>query len=69
MRDLLAAYGVTETKAAQYEKRAKRTSTGNRGYIDALIPGVCVIEMKSAGEDLVKAERCLLYTSPSPRDS
>lgn len=57
MRDLLAAYGVTETKAAQYEKRAKRTSTGNRGYIDALIPGVCVIEMKSAGEDLVKAER------------
>lgn len=57
VRDLLAAYGVTETKAAQYEKRAKRTSTGHQGYIDALIPGVCVIEMKSAGEDLVKAER------------
>ena len=57
VRDLLAAYGVTETKAAQYEKRAKRTSTGRQGYIDALIPGVCVIEMKSAGENLVSAER------------
>jgi len=57
VRDLLAAYGITETKAAQYEKRAKRTSTGGDGYIDALIPGVCVIEMKSAGENLVSAEK------------
>lgn len=35
---------------------AKR-STGHRGYIDALVPGLCAIEMKSAGKDLEVAER------------
>src|SRR5665647_2558031 len=57
VRDLLQIYGVTETRAAFYEKRVKRTSTGARGYIDALVPGVALIEMKSAGKDLVEAER------------
>ncbi len=57
VRDLLAVYGVTETKAAFYEKRVRRSSTGQRGYIDALVPGTALIEMKSAGKDLVKAER------------
>lgn len=45
VRDLLGVYGITETRAAFYEKRAraafyekrvKRSSTGSRGYIDAL---------------------------------
>jgi len=57
VRDLLHVYGVTETRAAFYERRVKRSSTGTRGYIDALIPGLIVIEMKSAGKDLVAAER------------
>ncbi|MBL3698998.1 class I SAM-dependent DNA methyltransferase [Leucobacter luti] len=57
VRDLLGVYGITETRAAFYEKRVKRSSTGGDGYIDALIPGVLAIEMKSAGEDLEKAER------------
>lgn len=48
VRDLLAAYGITETKAAQYEKRTKRTSTGGDGYIDALIP-TTVTEVATAG--------------------
>ena len=52
VRDLLGVYGITETRAAFYEKRVKRSSTGRDGYIDALIPGVLAIEMKSAGEDL-----------------
>ncbi|MFY9262855.1 MAG: class I SAM-dependent DNA methyltransferase [Actinomycetaceae bacterium] len=56
IRDLLKAFGITETKAALYEKRAKRTSTGRQGYIDALIPGLAVIEMKSRGRDLAVAE-------------
>ena len=56
IRDLLGAFGITQTKAALYEKRAKRTSTGRRGYIDALIPGLALIEMKSAGRDLEAAE-------------
>ena len=57
IRDLLRVFGITSTKAALYEKRAKRSSTGHRGYIDALVPGLCAIEMKSAGKDLEAAER------------
>lgn len=56
VRDLLAVYGITETRAALYEVRARRTSKGSDGYIDALVPGLAVIEMKSAGKDLAKAE-------------
>ncbi|MDO5049132.1 MAG: class I SAM-dependent DNA methyltransferase [Actinomycetaceae bacterium] len=56
VRDLLWAFGITRSKAALYEKRAKRISTGNQGYIDALIPGLALFEMKSAGKDLDRAE-------------
>jgi hypothetical protein len=57
VRDLLGVYGITETRAAFYEKRVKRSSTGSRGYIDALIPGLALIEMKSSGKDLEAAEQ------------
>ncbi|WP_404435167.1 class I SAM-dependent DNA methyltransferase [Microbacterium aerolatum] len=57
VRDLLGVYGITETRAAFYEKRVKRSSTASRGYIDALIPGLALIEMKSAGKDLAAAEQ------------
>ncbi len=57
IRDLLGVYGITKTRAALYEKRVTRASTAGRGYIDALVPGVAVIEMKSAGRDLEQAER------------
>lgn len=57
VRDLLAVYGITHSRAAFYEKRVRRSSTGNRGYIDALIPGLALIEMKSAGKSLEVAER------------
>lgn len=56
VRDLLMAYGISETKAALYEKRVQRSSTGNQGYIDALIPGLLLVEMKSAGKNLGLAE-------------
>lgn len=56
VRDLLGAFGITKTKAALYEYRAMRASTGGLGYIDALLPGLCLIEMKSRGHDLVSAE-------------
>lgn len=56
VRALLAVYGITENRAALYEKRAQRTSTGSQGYIDALIPGTLLIEMKSAGKNLGLAE-------------
>lgn len=57
VRDMLKVYGVTATRAALYEKRAKRSSTASRGYIDALMPGQLLVEMKSAGKDLAEAER------------
>lgn len=57
VRDLLGVYGITQTRAAFYEKRVKRSSTGSRGYIDALIPGLALIEMKSSGKDLAAAEQ------------
>lgn len=57
IRDLLQVFGITSTKAALYEKRAQRSSTGNQGYIDALVPGLCAIEMKSVGKDLAAAEQ------------
>lgn len=56
VRDLLSAFGITRSRATLYEKRAKRTTTGSQGYIDALVPGIALIEMKSTGNDLAKAE-------------
>ena len=48
---------MTESRAAVYEMRAQRSSTGSHGYIDALVPGLVAIEMKSAGKDLDAAEQ------------
>ena len=50
------AFGISETKSALYQKRVQRSSTGNQGYIDALVPGLLLIEMKSAGKNLALAE-------------
>lgn len=57
VQGLLEAFGVNESKAALYQKRVQRSSTGNQGYIDALIPGVLIIEMKSKGKNLGLAEQ------------
>lgn len=57
VRGLLGVFGVSGRTAAVYEKRAQRSTTGQRGYIDALISGTALIEMKSAGADLEKAEQ------------
>ena len=67
VRDLLGAYGITKTKAALYEHRARRTSTGRHGFIDALVPGLCLIEMKSAGADLDAADYVKTLRSSKPR--
>lgn len=56
VRDLLTVFGITHSRAGLYEYRAQRQSTGKQGYIDALIPGQVVIEMKSTGRDLGAAE-------------
>lgn len=56
IRDLLRAFGISETRAALYQKRSTKSSTGTTGYIDALVPGLLLIEIKSAGKNLGLAE-------------
>lgn len=55
VRGLLAVFGIHDETAALYERRAQR-ATGGRGYIDALVSGTALFEMKSRGKDLVAAE-------------
>ena len=57
MRELMLCFGITKRKAISYERRSNRASTGRQGYIDALIPGKALIEMKSAGKNLDEAEK------------
>lgn len=47
VRDLPTVYGLSDVRAALYERRAKRSSTGRQGYIDSLVPGILAVEMKS----------------------
>lgn len=55
-------FGIDRKRVAVFEKRAERASTGGRGRIDLFWPGVLAVEHKSAGKDLVAAERqCLDY--------
>lgn len=56
VRELLIAFGIDHNRAALYEKRVQKSSTGNQGYIDALIPGTLIVEMKSKGKSLGSAE-------------
>lgn len=57
IRDLVQVYGITKSKAALYEYRARRTPIGTLGYLDTLVPGRGLIEMKSAGNELAPAEK------------
>ncbi|HBU02230.1 MAG TPA: class I SAM-dependent DNA methyltransferase [Acidimicrobiaceae bacterium] len=64
MRELLAVYGLAD-RIAQWQYQATRFSKGRIGWLDALIPGQLGIEMKTAGEDLAKAEaQALDYALP-----
>lgn len=56
MRKFMQCFGITKRKAISYERRSNRASTGRQGYIDALILGKALIEMKSAGKKLDEAE-------------
>lgn len=51
----LSIFGVPIKSVGQFEMAATRLSTGNRGWIDLLVPGEMAVEHKSAGEDLGKA--------------
>lgn len=46
----------TRRDRSLYEHRARRASRGGVGYIDALVSGTALFEMKSRGKDFVTAE-------------
>ncbi|MBW4079589.1 MAG: class I SAM-dependent DNA methyltransferase [Acidobacteria bacterium] len=50
--DLLGIFGREVKEVGRFEEAAKRLSTGNRGWIDLLVPGDMAVEHKSGGEDL-----------------
>ena len=55
--EFFAIFGVDRKRVATFELRAKKASTGRGGSIDLFFPAVAVIEHKSAGESLDKAEQ------------
>ena len=52
--DFCEIFGIDHRRLLDFELRVKK-STGKRGRIDAFIPNLLLVEMKSAGEDLDKA--------------
>ncbi len=67
--EFLDIYGVDRKRVAAFEQLAKRTSTGNYGFIDLYWPGVLIAEQKSAGKDLEEAEKQALDYLTSIRQS
>ena len=49
-------FGLRRESVGVYEERVKNIK-GNTGFIDLFWPGVLIVEQKSAGRDLVKAEK------------
>ena len=54
--EFLAIFGIDRKRVATFEAKAMRVSTGGRGRIDLLWPGILVAEHKSTGRDLAAAE-------------
>jgi len=52
--DLCEIFGIDHRRLLDFETRVKK-SGGKRGRIDAFIPSLLLVEMKSAGEDLDQA--------------
>ena len=52
--DFCEIFGIDHRRLLDFETRVKK-SGGKRGRIDAFIPSLLLVEMKSAGEDLDKA--------------
>lgn len=53
--DFFDIFGVSQKSEGRFEFAATRLSTGNRGWIDLLVPGEMAVEHKSAGENLSDA--------------
>src|SRR3546814_7111750 len=49
-------FGVDRKRVAVFEKKIELIERNKRGFIDLFWPSVLLVEQKSAGKDLLKAE-------------
>ncbi len=53
--EFFAIFGVDRTKVAVYEQRVRNLPKAKQGFIDLFMPGTLIVEQKSAGLDLRRA--------------
>jgi hypothetical protein len=68
IRDLCQVFGLNHRRAVRFEERVKKLR-GRPGRIDGFFPGLLLVEMKSAGEDLDKAYRQATEYFPGLKDA
>ncbi len=67
---LCIVYGVNWLHSVDFERRVKKANRRGINRIDGFLPGLLLIEMKSAGEDLDKAfEQALHYVQLLEKES
>ena len=49
-------FGVSRRQVSVYEKRVQGLDANKRGFMDLFWPGTLIVEQKSAGKDLLKAQ-------------
>ena len=54
--DFFEIFGINRRRVAVFEKKVDLIDANKRGYIDLFWPSVLLVEQKSAGKDLFKAE-------------
>lgn len=54
--DFFEIFGVKRRQVASFEKRVEHLDANRRGFIDLFWPGTLIVEQKSAGKDLYKAD-------------
>ncbi|TPG40295.1 class I SAM-dependent DNA methyltransferase [Sphingomonas koreensis] len=54
--DFFEIFGVRRRTVASYERRVESIDANRRGFIDLFWPGILIVEQKSGGRDLLKAQ-------------
>lgn len=54
--DFFDIFGVKRRTVASYERRVESIDANRRGFIDLFWPGTLIVEQKSVGRDLLKAQ-------------
>lgn len=69
VRELFECFGIPPARITAFEHRVAKLE-GGRGFIDAFIPGLVIVEMKSRGKDLDAAEaQAFQYIETLPESS